>query len=195
MTAATRTSHSITLSQDTSLFTRIRIGVQALIVLKDDQANPFYARLLHLSFDREVYARLAARMREHDAYRAVFPDVAVLKLPALVLESVSVIVSVALSTSLTTMSVKSSAVSSVKVSAALKFVAVGPLDGRPVVCDDTCYFLPCDSAAEARALATRLNGPLARDFFSAFVFPDAKRPLTAEILGSLDLAALAAAGT
>lgn len=77
----------------------------------------------------------------------------------------------------------------------LKFVAVGPLDGRPVVCDDTCYFLPCDSAAEARALATRLNGPLARDFFSAFVFPDAKRPLTAEILGSLDLAALAAAGT
>lgn len=74
----------------------------------------------------------------------------------------------------------------------LRFMAVGPVDGRPVVCDDTCYFLPCASSTEARALAARLNGPLARDFFSAFVFPDAKRPLTAEILGSLDLGALAA---
>jgi hypothetical protein len=75
----------------------------------------------------------------------------------------------------------------------LQFAAIGPLNGRPTVCDDTCYFLPCATAAEAHDLAARLNGPLARDFFSAFVFPDAKRPLTAEILGSLDLAALATA--
>ncbi len=74
-----------------------------------------------------------------------------------------------------------------------RFVAVGPVRGRPVVCDDTCYFLPCRTAAKARSLARLLNGRLAREFFSAFVFPDAKRPLTAEILGSLDLAALAAA--
>jgi hypothetical protein len=75
----------------------------------------------------------------------------------------------------------------------LQFAAIGPMSGRPTVCDDTCYFLPCATAAEAQDLAARLNGPLARDFFSAFVFPDAKRPLTAEILGSLDLLALAAA--
>jgi hypothetical protein len=74
-----------------------------------------------------------------------------------------------------------------------QFVAVGPVRGQPVVCDDTCYFLNCTTAAKARALARLLNGPLACEFFSAFVFPDAKRPLTAEILGSLDLAALAAA--
>jgi len=74
-----------------------------------------------------------------------------------------------------------------------QFTAVGPQRSRPVICDDTCYFLPCISAAEAQRLADQLNGPLAREFFSAFVFPDAKRPLTAEILGSLDLAALAAA--
>ncbi|HXY36952.1 MAG TPA: hypothetical protein VEI07_22180, partial [Planctomycetaceae bacterium] len=71
-----------------------------------------------------------------------------------------------------------------------KFVAVGPVRGRPVVCDDTCYFLPCQSGAEATSLARLLNGPLAGDFFSAFVFPDAKRPLTAEILGLLNVAAL-----
>jgi methylase of polypeptide subunit release factors len=75
------------------------------------------------------------------------------------------------------------------------FVAVGPVGGRPVVCDDTCYFLPCETPEEARTLADLLNSTLARDFFSAFVFPDAKRPLTAEILGSLDLTALVAAQT
>jgi hypothetical protein len=74
-----------------------------------------------------------------------------------------------------------------------QFAAVGRRRSRPLICDDTCYFLPCTSAAEARRLAGLLNGPLAREFFSAFVFPDAKRPLTAEILNSLDLAALAAA--
>ena len=71
-----------------------------------------------------------------------------------------------------------------------QFAPIGPRGGRPVVCDDTCYFLPCKSAAAARALARHLNGPLAREFFAAFCFTDAKRPLTAEILGSLDLAAL-----
>ncbi len=73
-----------------------------------------------------------------------------------------------------------------------QFAPIGPQRGRPVVCDDTCYFLRCKSAPAARKLARQLNGPVARDFFAAFCFPDAKRPLTAEILGSLDLSALPA---
>lgn len=73
-----------------------------------------------------------------------------------------------------------------------RFAAVGPAGGRPVVCDDTCYFLPCHSASEARRRAAVLNGDRGREFFSAFVFNHAKRPLTAEILGLLDLDALAA---
>jgi hypothetical protein len=71
-----------------------------------------------------------------------------------------------------------------------QFAPIGPRRGRPVICDDTCYFFPCKSAATARSLARLLNGPVARDFFDAFCFSDAKRPLTAEILGLLDLAAL-----
>jgi hypothetical protein len=74
-----------------------------------------------------------------------------------------------------------------------RFVAAGPVRSRPTLCDDTCYFLPCASEAEARARAELLNGPQARKFFSALVFPDAKRPLTAEILRSLNLSALATA--
>jgi SAM-dependent methyltransferase len=73
-----------------------------------------------------------------------------------------------------------------------RFVPVGPVHGRPVLCDDTCYFLPCRSAAEARRRANLLNGERGRDFFRAFVFNRSKRPLTAEVLGLLDLKALAA---
>ena len=73
-----------------------------------------------------------------------------------------------------------------------RFVPVGPVNGRPVLCDDTCYFLPCRSAAEARRRANLLNGERGRDFFRAFVFNRSKRPLTAEILDLLDLKALAA---
>ncbi len=73
-----------------------------------------------------------------------------------------------------------------------RFVAVGPVENRPVLCDDTCYFLPCRSAAEARRRAGHLNSERGREFFSAFVFNQSKRPLTAEILSLLDLEALAA---
>jgi hypothetical protein len=73
-----------------------------------------------------------------------------------------------------------------------RFVPVGPVKGCPVLCDDTCYFLPCRSAAEARRRANLLNGERGREFLSAFVFNRAKRPLTAEILGLLNLQALAA---
>jgi hypothetical protein len=71
-----------------------------------------------------------------------------------------------------------------------QFAAVGPRRSRPVICDDTCYFLPCTTAAEARSLARLLNGRPAREFFAAFSFSDAKRPLTAEILASLNLVSL-----
>jgi hypothetical protein len=64
---------------------------------------------------------------------------------------------------------------------------VGPYRGRPVMLDDTCYFLPFDSeAAAARALAA-LRSPLARDFVAARVFWDAKRPINKAILQRLDL--------
>lgn len=73
----------------------------------------------------------------------------------------------------------------------LKFTPVGPHGGKPVVFDDTCYFLPCDSRDEATQLATALNGPAAREVFSALIFWDAKRPITAEILNLVDAMQLA----
>jgi hypothetical protein len=72
----------------------------------------------------------------------------------------------------------------------LRFRVIGPWEGRPVVFDDACYFLPCASESEAVEIAGLLNSPLAADFFGAYIFWDAKRPLTAELLRRLDLARL-----
>jgi len=73
------------------------------------------------------------------------------------------------------------------------FRVVGPRDGRPVVLDDTCYFLPFEREDEAQRTAALLESSTARDFFTALAFPDAKRPLTAGLLRRLDLQALASA--
>lgn len=75
----------------------------------------------------------------------------------------------------------------------LAFVAVGPHEGKPVVLDDTCYFLACRNEEEARLIATLFNSEPATEFFSAFIFWDAKRPITAKILKKLDILALAQA--
>lgn len=73
----------------------------------------------------------------------------------------------------------------------LRFVAVSGFAGRPVVLDDTCYSFPCRSRSECEFLLRLLSSEPARDFLSAFVFRDAKRPVTAEMLNRLDIEALA----
>ena len=72
----------------------------------------------------------------------------------------------------------------------LAFSVVGPMDGRPVMVDDTSYFLPCTTLEEASELAGALNGGTAREFFEARVFWDSKRPVNKALLQSLSLAGL-----
>ena len=73
----------------------------------------------------------------------------------------------------------------------LHFAVVGPHAGKPVVFDDTCYFIPCQSEKESQYLAGLLNSEVAKQFFESFIFWDAKRPITVDILKRLDLIALA----
>lgn len=73
----------------------------------------------------------------------------------------------------------------------LRFSVVGSFDGKPIVLDDTVYFLACQSEEEANSYSTLLNSQMANDFFSAFVFWDAKRPITVDLLRRLDLYELA----
>ena len=73
----------------------------------------------------------------------------------------------------------------------LDFQIVAPLNERPVVLDDTCYFLPCWSKSEAEYLRELLDSESARKFFQSFIFWDAQRPITASLLSSLDIGLLA----
>jgi hypothetical protein len=73
----------------------------------------------------------------------------------------------------------------------LDFRVVGPHEGKPVVLDDTCYFVACKTKEEASFIAQLLNSHIAKDFFRAFLFWDEKRPITVGLLKRLDLLALA----
>jgi hypothetical protein len=73
----------------------------------------------------------------------------------------------------------------------LQFEVVGGYQGKPVVFDDTVYFLACQSKEEAEILASLLNSDPAREFYSALIFWDSKRPITVDVLRRLDLRKLA----
>lgn len=72
----------------------------------------------------------------------------------------------------------------------LAFTVVKPIEKRPVIFDDTVYFLPCSTLDEAETLAAALASEHAREFFNARVFWDAKRPIGKAILQSISLKAL-----
>jgi len=73
----------------------------------------------------------------------------------------------------------------------LDFRTVGSFEGKPVVLDDTCYFLPCRSKAEAHRIHDLLHSEPAQELLSAFAFWDSKRPVTAGLLNRVNLFAVA----
>ena len=74
---------------------------------------------------------------------------------------------------------------------ALDFRVVGSFEGKPIVLDDTCYFVPCPSQAEAVCVHRLLHSEPAQEFLHALVFWDSKRPVTVGLLSRLDLLAVA----
>ncbi|MBX3738342.1 MAG: hypothetical protein KF715_16725 [Candidatus Didemnitutus sp.] len=75
----------------------------------------------------------------------------------------------------------------------VKFIVVGPWQSRPVLFDDTCYFLPFATSAEATLVATVLNSRTAMEFMDTLIFPGAKRAVTVELLSRLNFHAIAEA--
>ncbi|GAB4142929.1 MAG: hypothetical protein Tsb009_13640 [Planctomycetaceae bacterium] len=73
----------------------------------------------------------------------------------------------------------------------LNFSVIPPLNGKPVIPDDTCYFIPCDHESEAMFLAELLNSHPSQEFLRSFVFWDSKRPVTIETLKKLDMLQIA----
>ncbi len=68
------------------------------------------------------------------------------------------------------------------------FALIAPDCNRPVMLDDTTYFLGFDNYLDALFTASLLNSARVRQFLQSIVFADAKRPYTKEILMRVDLA-------
>jgi hypothetical protein len=73
----------------------------------------------------------------------------------------------------------------------LRFTAVPPYRGRPVMLDDTCYFVTSGSEREANLICDLLNSEPCLKFLSSLSFQDSKRPVTTEILRRISLAGIA----
>lgn len=67
------------------------------------------------------------------------------------------------------------------------FVVVPPMEGRPVMVDDTCYSIPCQCKDEATLLSEMLSSQPALEFLRSLVFMDSKRPITVDVLRRISL--------
>lgn len=68
----------------------------------------------------------------------------------------------------------------------LRFRLVGPLNGKPVMFDDTVYYVSFDNEQEARATLEHLTSTGALSLLSSLIFWDEKRPIKTGILNVLD---------
>ncbi len=72
-----------------------------------------------------------------------------------------------------------------------RFVVIGTISDKPMMVDDTCYFLPCSTHAEAEFIAKLLNSEVCQRLLQSLIFFDAKRPITKEILQRIDVRKIA----
>jgi hypothetical protein len=70
-----------------------------------------------------------------------------------------------------------------------RFTLVEP-NGTVLLLDDTCYFVGFDSLSDARITQYLLNRPETQAFMESFIFSDAKRVITKELLMRIDLGAI-----
>jgi hypothetical protein len=68
----------------------------------------------------------------------------------------------------------------------LSFRLVGPVDSKPVMFDDTVYFISFDTEKEAIKVLEILNSDLAKLFLGSLIFWDEKRPIKTSVLNLLD---------
>jgi hypothetical protein len=67
-----------------------------------------------------------------------------------------------------------------------RFTLVEP-NGTVLMLDDTCYFIGFDTLEDALMTQFLLNKPEAQEFIKSFMFTDAKRVITKELLMRIDL--------
>lgn len=73
----------------------------------------------------------------------------------------------------------------------VRFVILGPHEGKPVLVDDASYTLSFNNPAEAAMTFAVLTSQPALDLLSSLIFWDAKRPINKKLLQRIDLTAIA----
>jgi len=71
------------------------------------------------------------------------------------------------------------------------FTLVLPQENKPVMLDDTCYFIGFDKIEYAVYALILLNSEATKRFLQSITFQDAKRTFTKDVLMRIDLLALA----
>jgi hypothetical protein len=69
----------------------------------------------------------------------------------------------------------------------LSFQLLSPKQNKCIMVDDTCNYIACETEAEAEMLYTLLTSPEAVNYLNSIIFWDSKRPITTEILNSINL--------
>jgi len=69
-----------------------------------------------------------------------------------------------------------------------KFSLILPIKNKPIMLDDTCYFIGFDSPDKALITLLTLNHPYTQSFINSIIFFDAKRVITKDILMRIDIA-------
>lgn len=67
------------------------------------------------------------------------------------------------------------------------FCLVKPQNNKPVMLDDTCYFIGFDTLEQAECVWDLLNSVFVTDFLKSISFKDSKRMITKEVLMRIDL--------
>ena len=67
------------------------------------------------------------------------------------------------------------------------FSLVLPNNSKPVMLDDTCYFIGFDTLIEAEITRVLLNKEITQNFIQSIAFKDAKRMITKDLLMRIDL--------
>lgn len=70
------------------------------------------------------------------------------------------------------------------------FSLVLPIDGKPTMLDDTCYYISLDDVYDALVVLAALNSSAASSFLGAISFQDGKRVYSKDVLMRLNLYAL-----
>lgn len=68
----------------------------------------------------------------------------------------------------------------------LEFRLIGPIEGKPVMFDDTVYFISFDLEEEAVVALAQLNSVDVRRLLSSMIFWDEKRPIKTTILNTVN---------